>query len=442
MNTDFSDRERNRSDAKSIQRPLIVLLVSLFHPELVRGGAQQVCYDVFKEFEQRPDIQPFLLASIDNSFPSLNKSGARITGFDGRPNEFLFLSKEYDYWWHRTSDYLLLEAYGEFLKQIEPDVIHFHHFLTLGVDLLSFTRKILPNVKIIFTFHEFMTICAADGHMVRKTDKSLCTKASAVRCNQCFPETPPEQFFLRENWMRKHMSVVDKFTVPSKFMAKQYVDWGIDPRNIVHVPNGINFSKQEFFSQDLDSNRTRNRFGFFGQMVDAKGIHVILEAVDYLRGTGFTDFSVEINGDNLRYASPEYQRIIEEFFDNEKKLPLKDRKVTLNGPYQSDQIRMRMERIDWCIVPSVWWEIFCLVISEAWTFGRPVIASNIGGPFERITHDSDGLLFQMGNAVSLGETMKRACEETGLWGRLNSGITLPLKSEVMADKYCEVYLEI
>ena len=25
-----------------------VLLVSLFHPELVRGGAQQICYELFE----------------------------------------------------------------------------------------------------------------------------------------------------------------------------------------------------------------------------------------------------------------------------------------------------------------------------------------------------------------------------------------------------------
>ena len=36
--------------------------------------------------------------------PALYKSGARITGFDGRPDEFLFLSREYDYRWHKTSN--------------------------------------------------------------------------------------------------------------------------------------------------------------------------------------------------------------------------------------------------------------------------------------------------------------------------------------------------
>ena len=39
-----------------------------------------------------------------------------------------------------------------------------------------------------------------------------------------------------------------------------------------------------------------------------------------------------------------------------------------------------MARVDWSIVPSTWWEIFGLVISEAWMFGKPVICSNRGGP--------------------------------------------------------------
>jgi hypothetical protein len=75
---------------------LRVLLISLFHPELVRGGAQQVAYELFQELRRRDDIECFLLASLDENYPSLFKSGARITGFDGRPDEYLFLSREYD----------------------------------------------------------------------------------------------------------------------------------------------------------------------------------------------------------------------------------------------------------------------------------------------------------------------------------------------------------
>jgi len=108
-----------------------VLVVSLFHPELIRGGAQQIAYELFKGLQDEPDMEPVLLASIDSTYPALFKPGARITGFDGRANEFLFLSTDYDFQLHRISSPLHVEAFAEFLETVQPDVVHFHHFMTL-----------------------------------------------------------------------------------------------------------------------------------------------------------------------------------------------------------------------------------------------------------------------------------------------------------------------
>ena len=422
-----------------MSRPLKVLLVSLFHPELVRGGAQQVCYELFQGLQARPDVDAYLLASTDTNTPALFKSGARITGFDRRPNEYLFLTRNYDHTWHRIPDALLIDAYVEFLKLIRPDVVHFHHFLTLGIDLLTITRQTLPNARIVFTFHEFLAICAADGQMVRRTDKSLCTNASPVRCHQCLPDLSPDFFFLREMWMKKHLDVVDAFTTPTRFMVKHFARWGIDPDRITVVSNGQrDYSGGEVFAEDRDR---RNRFGFFGQLVDNKGVHVILEAVEHLRGTGFTDFVVEINGDNLRFASEIRRREFEAFLAREADLPGGQRNVVMNGSYHVDQLASRMSRVDWCLVPSVWWEIFGLVISEAWMFGRPVIASNVGGMKERIRHEVDGLHFNVGDARSLAETIQRAATEDGLWDALSAGIRRPNSREEMTEEFLEIYAD-
>ncbi|MGO9991030.1 MAG: glycosyltransferase family 4 protein [Steroidobacteraceae bacterium] len=413
-----------------------VLLISLFHPELVRGGAQQICYELFEGLKETTGVTPTLLASIDDSLPALYKSGARITGFDGREGEFLFLSREYDYWWHRSANAQLLESFAEFLRLVEPDVVHFHHFLTLGIDVLSLTRKVLPAAKIVFTFHEFLAICAADGHMMRKTDGLLCTRATQVRCHQCFPELPPEQFFMRERWMKKHLEVVDVFTCPSRFMIKHYADWGLDPKRIVHVAN---VQQNRGGKLKPEPRARRNRFGFFGQFVDVKGLHVLLRAVEHLRADGFTQFTVELNGDNLRFASADRRREIEAFLATEAAKPAHEQNVIFNGSYQVDQLAGRMARVDWCIVPSVWWEIFGLVISEAWMFGRPVIVSNVGGPAERVRHEVDGLHFEMGDARGLAHTMRRACTEKGLWDKLAAGIAAPAPRARMVREYTAVY---
>ena len=412
-----------------------VLLLSVFHPELVRGGAQQICYELFEELKEQPGVVPILLASVDNSFPALFKSGACITGFDEQEDEFLFLTQEYDNWWNKTSSPRMINAFIEFLHIVKPDVVHFHHFFTFGIDLLTLTRRELPNARIVFTFHEFLSICAADGHMVRKTDGSQCSRASSVRCHQCFPHRSPDQFLIRQMWMLRHFSVVDAFSCPSRFMLDFFKDWGIPSERIFHVTN----SQRRYGEKQSSPPGLKKRFGFFGKIYDPKGIHIILRAVQQLRSLGFTDFTVEINGDMPYFTSQSLREEFEGFLANEKTLPKQEQIVTYNGGYHIDDLAQLMARVDWCIVPSIWRESFGLVISEAWMFGKPVICSNSGGPQERVRHDVDGLQFHLGDPRALAEAIRRAATEDGFAERLHKNIPEPSSRSQMALEFLKLY---
>jgi glycosyltransferase involved in cell wall biosynthesis len=414
-----------------------VLIVTLHHPELIRGGAQRIAYELFQGLQNEPDIEPVLLASTDSTYPALYKAGACITGFDQRPNEFLFLPAEYNGYWYRTSSVRLIEAYCEFLNTVRPDIVHFHHFLTYGIDLLSLTKRVLPDARLVFTFHEFLSICYANGHMVRLSDQSLCSQASSVRCHQCFPHLPPEHFSLRKMWFMRHLQEVDVFTCPSSFMIDRYVAWGLDAGKIHHVPNGLADCTSGSPLPAVDG--PKNRFGFFGQMVDIKGIQIILRAVAILREQGFTNFKVELNGDNLRLGTPALAKEIEEFFAEENERPFAQRIVHNNGSYPVDQLTSRMARVDWCIVPSLWEEAFCLVVSEAGAFRRPVICSDVGALAERVTDDVDGIHFTRGDPDALAAALLRAATETGLWERLSGAIPEPPSLATMVAGYLDVY---
>jgi glycosyltransferase involved in cell wall biosynthesis len=394
-----------------------VLLVSHYHPELIRGGGQQCCYELFQGLKAEADIQPFFLAGTDDSYPALYKLGACITGFDGRENEFLYLSADYDRLWHRTTSPRHIAAYTDLLQTLRPDVVHFQHFMLLGIDMLSLTRTVLPQCRIVFTLHEYLTMCDARGHMVRLTDGSLCSEPSPVRCHQCLPHHSPDHFVMRKMWFLRHLSVVDRYACACHFQVAHHVDWGLDRSKIFVVPNGEG-NKAKTVPAPLEG--PKNRFGFFGQFVDAKGVHIILRAVDILRAEGFTDFKVELNGDNIRFATAPIRQEIESFLAAESQRPVPEQIVSNNGAYHVDQIESRMLRIDWSLVPSIWWETFGLVISEAWMFKRPVICSNVGGMAERIQHDINGLHFQIADPRSLAAAMRRAATEPGLWQKLSS----------------------
>jgi glycosyltransferase involved in cell wall biosynthesis len=238
-------------------------------------------------------------------------------------------------------------------------------------------------------------------------------------------------------WLDQHLSQVDHFTCPSHFMIEPYVAWGIPRDRISHVTNGQRSRVVRPVLTPPDG--PRNRFGFFGLLHDDKGVHVLLRAVGLLRGAGFTQFRIDINGGGIQHATQPIRREIEAFQEAEQQLPATERLVSFNGAYSLDQIQSRMVRVDWTIVPSVWWEIFGLVISEAWMFGRPVICSNVGGMAERVTHEVDGLHFEMGDPVSLAATIRRACTEDGLWERLHASVPVPPPRAAMADGFLALY---
>ena len=128
-----------------------VLLISLFHPELLRGGAQQVCYELFQGLREQPDVER-LLARLDRcKHPGLFKSGRAHHRLrrPARTNSCFSAGRLRSLVAQDRLRRCMIEAFVEFLETIRPDVVHFHHFITFGIDLLTLTRRILPECRII-----------------------------------------------------------------------------------------------------------------------------------------------------------------------------------------------------------------------------------------------------------------------------------------------------
>ena len=425
----------DRSAARS--RPLKVLLLSLYHPEIVRGGAQQVCFDLFSELEERDDVDATLLAAIDPSLSAFYKTGAVITGFDGRDRQFLYLSRDYDYQWHKTSSRRAVEALAEFLRITNPDVVHVHHFLLFGIDVLTLIRRTVPGARIVFTFHEFMALCHADGHLLRRTDGSICPGPSMVRCSQCFPDLAHSYFFLREQWFRRHLQSADVLTVPSPFMIDRWRTFGLDADRIVCVSNGLPEASMDPVRET--EHHERQTFGFFGQLVDVKGVGLILEAVDILARQGFDAYRIEINGDNLRFASDALRHRVEDAMAEAAGGAPGAAPIAFNGAYGRADLQRRMRRVDWCLIPSLWPETHCLVLSEAWAHGVVPIAADVGALGDRISHDKNGLLFSVGDAHSLADAIRRAASDPDLRARLAGAAPAQMTAREMTNAYLSVY---
>jgi glycosyltransferase involved in cell wall biosynthesis len=233
---------------------------------------------------------------------------------------------------------------------------------------------------------------------------------------------------MRERFIKSQFRLVDMFIAPSHILRERYVDWGIPDEKIIFEDYGRLPVRAV---SEPEREGPRNRFAFFGQFTPFKGVDLLIEVMSTL-GEDF-DGHLWLHGGNLDLQPEDFQERIRPMLEDTSKT------VTVAGPFNRTRISELMARIDWVVVPSIWWENSPLVIQEAFQHGRPVICSDIGGMAEKVEDGVSGLHFRRSDAQHLAEVMKRAATEPGLWDRLREGIPAVHPMEDHVARLTEVY---
>ncbi len=384
------------------------LTVSLYHPAVMKGGAQYVAKDLHDVASADPETDAVMLAAIDsNMFPQYAKVGASITALPDGRDEFLLLGRRFGEFHHVIYDPRRNKAVRHFLEQHRPDVIHVHHSLWVGLEFLFLARKVLPDVRIIYTLHEYVPICYSKGQLFRYHEGGICNDTSPDQCVKCFPDRTADDFTLRRRVFRRAFDLVDHFVAPSAYLRQRYIDWGLDADRISVIANGHARKRPDDWVAPVSPDV--NVFGFFGQFVDAKGIDVLLQAA--VIASKSHKIEVKIFGGNKQYATPDYVTKIDAILADAKK----NLKITEVGAYSRDNVFDLMTMVDWVVMPSVWPETFGLVVSEAWDARRPVLASRAGGLSDRIVDGRNGFSFLPGSAIQLADIMNDCIGNAEMW---------------------------
>jgi glycosyltransferase involved in cell wall biosynthesis len=413
-----------------------ILFVSHNHPEIRPGGAEGYALDVYEGVREAGEFEPVLLSRSGPpiSIGTRHHDGRPITLVNNDPQQYFFYTDMSDWDWvfgRSPKKPALTRFFREFLLEQKPDIVHFQHTMYMGYDILRVTRNTLPDAPIVYTLHEYLPICQHNGQMVRTMDRSLCDHDSPRRCHECFPRIPQQTFFMRKRFIQSQMSVVDLFVTPSAGALEQYVRWGIPRERIVHEPHGFVPARP---LPEHGAERDRDRFGFFGQFTEFKGADVLLEAFASLsqrhtekHGEDFPG-RLWIHGANLDTAPTKFQDRFREL------LEAAGDRVRLIGQYDRADIAKLMARVDWVVIPSIWWETGPLTVGEAFQHGRPVICSDMGGMSEKVTDGVNGLYFRRGDADELADVIERAATTPGLWEELRRGIpAVPTMREHVAS---------
>lgn len=415
-----------------------ILVIGHGHPEHISGGGEIAAYSCWKAYSEMPNVEAACF---------LARGDTNHDVFEGAISGRLTRYRENQYLWHQgLSDPFMMRAanlhevvghFAELVRALKPTVVHAHHYFMLGLEYLKVLKDIDPNIRIVLTLHEYMAICPNSGLMMKPDGGALCRSGAYDHHYDCAPDRSPEDHWLRYYRFQTYFNYVDHFVAPSEFLKERYVEWGLRRDRIRVIRNGV-IPRARIAPRELQEGETRNRFAFFGQINPHKGVDVVLRALALMSRKRRKGLRFEIHGANLDRQPESYRDMIAKLLE-----PLEEEGVaTMIGPYTQDELPDRMAEIDWVMVPSIWYENAPLVIQEAFSIGRPVITTNIGGMREAVQHDKTGYCLPRASVPAMSDAMSRLAENTTKYDRLVNNLPSPPTWKTSAGRHMKLFASL
>jgi len=317
-------------------------------------------------------------------------------------------------------------------KVERPDVVLLVGGYLLTSSVLAAAKRLTIPTAVRLT--DFWFLCPRI-HLLRSNGSLSTLPIDTTRCAQCLGEEKrryriPGRILprlMRRFWQRQkaatervqarqrflHERLVDAnvLTTESKFLRDSFVGAGIPEEQIVQIRQGTH----PFIVPPVTRARGATlRLGYFGQIVQPKGVHVLIEAI---QRQSALPVHLDVFGDTSR--DPDYTKSLQRRVD-----PRVRWHELLRSP---SAIRDALHGLDVVCVPSIWYENSPNAILEALAAGVPVIASAIGGMAELVHDGRNGLLFPAGDSDALGRHLRDLVHQPELLASLQRGIS-PVES--------------
>jgi glycosyltransferase involved in cell wall biosynthesis len=317
--------------------------------------------------------------------------------------------------WTTFGQRYILNAFYRVMEQTQPNLVHIQHLMGLPVALTQYVQDL--DIPFIITLHDYWWVCA-NAQLLTNYSQQVCNGPQAyLNCGRCaLARSAHPQFWLalpglmsvlawRNSLLRQVMQAARRLIVPTKFVGDWYATHGAPVDGLQVIPHGIPLA-------GLQPRQTRQpnkpiRFAYVGGLSWQKGVHVLIEAFN---GTE-KGAELWIAGDED--ADPAYATHLH---------TLASENVHFLGKLTRAEVWEMLAQMDVLVVPSLWYETFAFVVSEAFAAGVPVVASRLGPLADRVEEGVDGLLVPPGDVEALRDTLLRFLKEPSLLPRLRAGI--------------------
>ncbi len=371
----MSGRPADRPDAAAARdapaaippppRPLRVAMVTTFYPPFAFGGDGEYVRRLAHALARRGhavevvhDVDAYrALGGPAPAAPAAEPPGVTVHALESKAPVLSCLAT------HQLGRPLV---HGRRIRRILArgfDVIHFHNVsLVGGPGVLAYGA----GVK-LYTAHEHWLVCPM--HTLWRHGRELCTGRQCVRCALAYRRPP--QLWRAGSLLARASRHVDAFIALSRFSADKHAEFGFAPPMTVMAP----------FLPDAPDGPPAAPGGrpyvlFVGRLERIKGLQDVIPLFDaaspadlWVAGTGTYEPAL-------------------------RRLAAGRSSVRFLGHRPPEELPGLYRGAAALVAPSICYEVFPLVVLEAFQQGLPVIARRLGPYPDIVAQSGGGLLFE------------------------------------------------
>ncbi|GAB1416548.1 glycosyltransferase family 4 protein [Paludibacter sp.] len=279
------------------------------------------------------------------------------------------------------------------IREEKPDIAHIHLYVG-GLTSSIFKALKKHKIPVVYTAHDYRLVCPAYAFLDAKG--IICEDCKGkyfYKCTlkRCSKNNSLQSFIMSlemyyRNLFFNPIKMIDGFVFVSDFAYKKHLQYmpKLHGKHVIRLYNYSNTTKPKNLQSDY--------FLYYGRLSDEKGILTLIQAMEQLDSC-----SLKIVGDGPSFN--QLQNYCTEY---------NIKNIEFTGYLKGDKLTSHIKNAKFIIVPSEWYENNPLTIIEAYSYGKPVIGSSVGGIPEIIINKETGFLFEMGDVTDLTDKLNIA----------------------------------
>lgn len=324
-----------------------------------------------------------------------------------------------DYIYEKVKVNNLKGSFSEFETLLQTgnfDICHFQEYSAFGGIEMPWFKKAKEYAKVYFTFNLPYFTCYKNDFRY-KAIEDCNTFNDPGRCAKCIIADKSGYHRYRSEALLSILSGISDLTGIRQKLKKKvtdqykklneliavcdyifiYADWfkkilaenGYDQSSIKKIP----YKTKTILPGNSDPEKgiLKNKILFVGRIEPQKGLHLLCKAMNEL---STSDIQLDVYGN----------MVTQDYFDECYKKHAFNFKGTIN--YHA--LMQILSEYDFLIMPSVFTEMYSMMIKDAFYAKLPVIASTAKGNRDAVSDGENGFLFDYNDAASLASTIDKA----------------------------------